>query len=93
MEFELAPQFEIEQYEDIAVDFFRRILDMDYYGCLITDESSLYDFDFEFDAEKDKIDHQTETLLEKVKQVYGLDVSDLEDLFLIDIFKRIRILG
>jgi len=86
MEFELAPQFSVEQYEDIAQGFFPRILDMDYDDVLITDESSIYDFD---SGEEDA----TKGILRKIEDAYGIDVSDVEDLLLVKIFERIRILS
>jgi len=91
MDIELAPQFSVEQYEDIARGFFPRILDMDYDDVLITDESSIYDFDFELT--EDRVDHQTSGILNKIKSEYNLDVSDVEDLLLVKIFERIRIMS
>jgi hypothetical protein len=41
---ELASTLEVDKFEGIASDFFPRILDMDRNDCLITDESSLWDF-------------------------------------------------
>lgn len=40
----LADQDRIESYEDIAREFFRFVLDMDYGECVVTDESRLSDF-------------------------------------------------
>lgn len=40
----LAPQNRIEAYDDIAREFFRAVLDMQYGDCLVTDESRLSDF-------------------------------------------------
>ena len=77
----LAPQIRIEQYEDIATYFFPKILNRNYEECLITDESSLYDFDKE------------EVSLKRIKKVYGLDVSDIKGLILVKIFERISVLG
>ena len=87
---EFAPQISVEQFEDIAVDFFPKILDRPYSSVLITDESSIYDFDFELTEEEVK--HDTHPILKKIKDVYKIDVSDIEDLNLCKIFERIRIL-
>jgi hypothetical protein len=92
MEFELAPQYSVETYEDIARVFFPKIFGMDYANVMITDESSIYDFDFELLAE-DQVDHQTGVILNKIKSEYNLDVSDVENLLLVKIFERIRILS
>jgi hypothetical protein len=91
---ELAPQISVDQFEDIAVDFFPKIFDMNYADVLITDESSIYDFDdIEFPEDSSKpVKHNTDIYLQKIKKVYDLDVSDIKDLLLVRIFERIRIL-
>jgi hypothetical protein len=81
---ELAPTVEIEQYEPLANEFFEKILAMNYNECLVTDESSLWDF------------HSEETNEEyhrKIMEVYGTDVSDIESGNLVRIFERIRAQG
>ena len=81
---ELAPTVEIEQYEPLANEFFEKILAMNYNECLVTDESSLWDF------------HSEETNEEyhrKIVEVYGVDVSDIESGNLVRIFKRVRAQG
>jgi nitrogen fixation-related uncharacterized protein len=83
----------VEQFEDIAVAFFPAILNMKYEDVLITDESSLYDFDSEIDFENSKVTHRTQDCLGKIKGVYGIDVSDIKDLLLVKIFERIRVLS
>ena len=88
-EIELISQILVDQYEDIANDFIPKIFGVDKF--LITDESSIYDFNFEI--VDGKIKRETEATLKKIKEVYGIDVSDIEDLLLIKIFERIRILG
>jgi hypothetical protein len=85
---EIAPSFEIEQSQDFVDEFLYKIFGIK--GALVTDESSLYDFDFEF--ENDKIKHRTKETLDKIKKVYSVDVSDIEDLNLSKILQRIRIL-
>ncbi len=80
MKFELAPTTEIEKYESIAPDFFERILDMNRNECLITDESSLWDFHGEM---------SNDTFYSKILEVYGVDVSDVERGNLAKIFQRI----
>ena len=88
---EIASQFLIDQYMDIADDFIIKICEKK--GALLTDESSLYDFDFEI-GDDDKIIHKDmKKVLKKIEEVYGVDVSDIEDGNLVEIFKRIRILG
>jgi len=54
---------------------------MNYHDCLVTDESSLWDFPGE---ETNGEYHQ------KIAGVYGIDISDIESGNLAQIFKRIR---
>ena len=42
--FELASQDRLTEVEAWAPRFFTEVLEMDYYDCLITDESALWDF-------------------------------------------------
>ena len=84
MQIEVAPSTEIDQYEHIAVNFFQKILNLDYYECLITDESSLWDFHGE-----ETNDH----LHKRISAVYEVDVSDIESGNLVEIFKRIVLLS
>lgn len=89
---EFAPQVQIEQYEDILEDFINRIIYPIFKirDLWISDESSLDDLDAEIiDG---KVVHHKEEFLSRIKEVYGIDVSDVEDLLLVEILKRIRIL-
>lgn len=81
---EMVSQIEIEKYEPIAVDFFEKILGMNYHDCLITDLSSLWDFPGE---------ETNDTYNRKIMEVYGVDVSDIESGILVEIFKRISETG
>ena len=69
MNLELASTVEVDKFESIAPDFFERILDMDRNDCLITDESSLWDFHGE---------RSNEPFYSKILEAYGIDVSDVE---------------
>jgi len=66
--------------EHVARDFFHRILDMNYDDCLITDESSLWDF---HEDESNKI------YTGRIQDEYGIDISDLSDARIADILERI----
>jgi len=81
LEFELAPTVEIERYEPLACEFFEQILVINYHECLVTDESSLWDFHDE---------KTNESYHHKIVEVYGVDVSDIESGNLVQIFQRIR---
>ena len=86
---EFAPQVLTDQYEDIANHFIPKILGIK--GYLITDESELTDFNLEIEDEK--IKQKTNKDLKEIERVYGVDVSDVEDLNLMGIFERLRIIS
>ena len=77
---EFASNVEVSAYENIALDFFDKVLDMDYRQCWISDESSLWDFHME---------ETNERLNQKILETYGVDVSDIENGNLVRIFERI----
>lgn len=85
MEFELAFQCSIDKYEDLAQEFLNEIFGIE--GALVTDESTLTDFDFELTGET--VEHHTQDTLDKIEEVYGIDVSDIEGLVLWKILERI----
>ncbi len=57
-----------DKLEDIAVDFFEKILNLNYYECFISDDSDLGSFG--------KDDSET---LNKINSVYNLGLTDLAD--------------
>lgn len=74
---QFAPRDQIAEYDEIATDFFRRVLDMDYHRIMITDESSLWDFPLA----------TTEIELgNKIQDLYDIDISGIEDGNLMQIF-------
>ena len=77
----------VDSYSYIAIDFFPQIFGMSFYDVLITDESSIYDFDFELTS--DTIVHKTAPVIDRIKEVYGVDVIGMNKLLLVDIFKKI----
>jgi len=85
---EWAPHDTADDYARFAEEFFPKILRMDYRDVLITDESSIYDFDFRLTG--DGVHHRTKNVLNKIKKVYGVDVSDVKGLILVDVFKKIE---
>jgi len=80
--FELAPTVGVDLLREIAEDFMQKIFDLPPGDYLITDESSLFDFT-EFGVEIDDLHKQ-------VQLTYDLDVSDVEDGNLFEIFQRIH---
>ena len=78
---EFAPTEKVSLHWAIAEDFFRRILEMNYEECWISDESSLWDFHGE---------ESNEHLHQKVWESYRVNISDIEDGNLVRIFERIE---
>ena len=63
-----ADTSQIDDLEDVAPDFFEKILDLNYYECFISDESSLIDFGMDDDE-----------TLEKINATYSLGLTELGD--------------
>lgn len=76
---EFAASERVGQHSDLAKDFVRRVLDVEW--AWISDESCLWDFHG---------DETNESLTYKIRQIYGVDVSDISSGNLADIFDRIR---
>jgi hypothetical protein len=75
---EFASRERISFHPELETDFVHRVLGLDW--AWISDESSLWDF------------HQDDTngvLVAKIKEVYGVDVSDIESAKLCEILERI----
>jgi hypothetical protein len=79
---EFAATERVGQHSELATDFIRRVLDLDW--AWISDESSLWDFHG---------DETNKSLTDKIERVYGVDVSDVSSGNLADIFDRIRDYG
>ena len=83
---ELAPTVHTEKYQGYIDDLLKRVFGIK--GALTTDESSIYDFDFELIG-KEGINHKTKDVLAKIKKLYGVDVSRVRGLHLVDVVKKI----
>jgi hypothetical protein len=75
---EFASQQEVTAHSELADDFIRRVLNLDW--AFVSDESSLWDF---------HTDTTNAALVARIKQVYGVDVSDIQSARLSDILERI----
>jgi len=75
---QFASQEQVGAYSELAEDFIHRVLNLDW--AWISDESSLWDFHH---------NRTNEELMAKIKEVYGVDVSDLQSAKLREIFERI----
>jgi hypothetical protein len=78
-EVEFGSQVAIEQYLDMADEFIKNVFNIEL--CFVSDDTSLYDFE-----------DSKEKIFKKVKYIYNVDISDIEDLNLVEVLKRIRIL-
>jgi hypothetical protein len=74
----LAARDRVDTHSELADEFILRILGLE--SAWISDESSLWDFNGE---------ETNDTSYRKIKEVYGVDVSDIKSVVLVDIFDRI----
>ncbi len=77
---EFAPQAQVNAHGDLVDDFVRRVLGLDW--AWISDESSLWDF---------HTNDTNDALQTKIREVYGVDVSDIESGNLAEILDRIAV--
>ena len=79
----LASQVRVDKHADLAEDFKKRVLFpvLGLEDVWISDDSSMWNFHF---------DESNEALCAKIKEVYGVDVSDIESEKLPVIFDRIE---
>jgi hypothetical protein len=72
----------ISKYEDIAVDFFKRILNLDYYEGFYSDSSSLPDFEPSQPEDSKKMKDE---IIKRTLSIYGIDISSVygEPLFVV----------
>jgi hypothetical protein len=75
---QFASQERVKAHAELAGDFISRVLNLKW--AWLTDESSLWDFHH---------DETNEVLTAKIKQVYGVDVSDIQSAKLSEILERI----
>ncbi len=78
VEIEFASRERVNAHAELAEDFVRRVLNLDW--AFISDASSLWDF------------HHAETneaVIARIREVYGVDVSDIESAKLSEILERI----
>lgn len=75
---EFASQARVNRHAELAEDFVRRILDLEWVW--ISDQSSLWDFHAR---------ESNDELIAKIKEVYGVDVSDIDSAKLCEILERL----
>ena len=77
-----APSDGVESLVHISSDLMKRIFNLDECDYFITDESRLKDF-------TDFGSGDIKPLLSKIKRIYGVDVSDVPNGNLLEIFRRV----
>jgi len=78
----------IDKYEKTAVDFFKEVLNMDYYKGFYSDGSILAYFEpYDNDEAAKKI---KEAIIKRTLLLYGVDITDIYDEPLWKIFERIE---
>lgn len=70
---------QIDELVDVAADFFEKILDLNYYECFISDESSLIDFG-----------RDDNEILSKVNSTYNMNLMELGDGNIVRLLKLIK---
>lgn len=83
MKFECAPTSGVDMFQAIAAVFMKRILELDSEECLVTDESSIYDF----------VDFTEAELRRRILAEYHLDISEIKSGNLLEIFRLIHTQG
>jgi len=78
---EIASSAVVDEHQELVADLLERVIGMSPRECLVTDESSLWDF---HDGETN------EPYVRKIALLYGVDVSDVEPLTLAAICQKIR---
>jgi hypothetical protein len=78
----------IDKDEETAVDFFRNILDMDYYGGFFSDGSTLANFEL---SDNDEVVKKIrEEIIKKTLSLYNVDIEDIYDEPLWNILEKIE---
>jgi hypothetical protein len=74
-----ADTSQVDDLEDVAADFFEKILNLNYYECFISDESRISDFG--------KDDEET---LQKLNEIYGIRLTEFGDGNIVTLLSKIR---
>ena len=75
---EFVSQQRVKAHAELAEDFIHRVLELE--SAWISDESSLWDF---------HADENNDAYITKIKEIYGVDVSDIQSANLAEILERI----
>jgi len=81
----------IDKYENIAVDFFKEVLNMDYFGGFYSDYSILTSFEPEpYGDDEVTSNKMKEEVIKRTLSFYNADITDIYDEPLWKIFERIE---
>lgn len=84
LDIEFASTERLAVVEPFAPRFFAEIIGMGYNDCLVTDESSLWDFHVQADNEQ---------FFVRIRDVYGVNVRDIESASIVAILERLKLLS
>jgi len=83
-----APTKHIEQYEDLAVKFFEKILRLNYFDGFYSDGSYI-ELSF-IDFSRQRLDEIRREIIERTREEFKVDISDVYDEPLWRVFEKIR---
>ncbi|MBL7662723.1 hypothetical protein JNK13_08225 [bacterium] len=83
-----APTAQMDKYEDVAVDYFEKVLRQDYYDGFYSDGSCFNYFEPVEDEEGAK--QFKEMVINRTREIYDIDVSDIYDGPLYAVLARIK---
>ena len=87
--FKFASTENIDKYENIAVDFFKEVLNMDYFGGFYSDGSILAFFE-PYGDDEIMNKKMKEEIIKRTLSLYNVDITDIYDEPLWRIFERIE---
>ena len=73
------------EYEKEIDMFMLRVFGLNSMDFILTDMSSIYDFDFEICHDKKSVVRDTDFYLDLILDIYGIDAREVEDLYIVDI--------
>jgi predicted RNase H-like HicB family nuclease len=89
LKIEFASTENIDKYEKTAVDFFKKVLDMDYSDGFFSDDSLLAYFEPHFCDEAIRKEAREE-IINRTLSLYNVDISDIYDKPLWSVLERIN---
>ena len=81
LDLQFASTERIDAHRDLISDFVRRVIEKDPDYCFISDESTLWD---------SHDNHDNNDYIQKIRQLYDVDVADLNPPYIADIAERIQ---